>query len=118
MLAFDKKLCYIVCTGLPITVSRRPKIGGGTGGQIMPHDYAESLQRLAISESGFIFDPASGQSFTVNETGLNLIRLLQKSSDVQAIIAQLQQEYDIDGSEMGRDIEDFQDELGELLGLK
>jgi len=87
-------------------------------GWIMPHEYAQSLQRLAISESGFVFDPASGQSFTVNETGLALIRLLQKSSDVQVIIGQLQQEYDIGVSELERDIEDFQDELGELLGLQ
>ena len=84
----------------------------------MPHDYAQSLQRLAISESGFVFDPASGQSFTVNETGLALIRLLQKSSDAQAIIGQLQQEYDIGVTDLERDIEDFQDELGELLGLQ
>lgn len=84
----------------------------------MPHDYAESLQRLAISESGFVFDPASGQSFTVNETGLALIRLLQKNSEVQAVVKQLQQEYDIAVPELERDIEDFQDELGELLGLQ
>lgn len=84
----------------------------------MPHDYAESLQRLAISESGFVFDPASGQSFTVNETGLALIRLLQKNSEVQTVVKQLQQEYDIAVPELERDIEDFQDELGELLGLQ
>ena len=84
----------------------------------MPHDYAQSLQRLAISESGFVFDPASGQSFTVNETGLALLRLLQKSSDVQSIIGRLQQEYDIGVTELERDIGDFQDELGELLGLQ
>jgi len=84
----------------------------------MPHDYAESLQRLAISESGFVFDPASGQSFTVNETGLTLIRLLQKNSDIQLVIEQLRQEYDIGTPELERDIEDFQDELGELLGLQ
>jgi hypothetical protein len=84
----------------------------------MPHDYAESLQRLAISESGFVFDPASGQSFTVNETGLALIRLLQKNSEVQVVVKQLQQEYDIAVPELERDIEDFQDELGELLGLQ
>ena len=94
------------------------KIAVAQEGLVMPHDYAESLQRLAISESGFVFDPASGQSFTVNETGLALIRLLQKNSEVQTVVKQLQQEYDIAVPELERDIEDFQDELGELLGLQ
>jgi len=84
----------------------------------MSHEYAGQLQRLAVSESGFIFDPASGQSFTVNETGLTLIRLLQNNDDTQALSTILQQTYEADPSELARDIDDFQDELAELLGLK
>ena len=38
------------------------------------------FQRLASSESGFVFDPVSGQSYTVNETGLALLRLLQNNN--------------------------------------
>ena len=32
----------------------------------------QALRRLAISESGFVFDPMSGHHFTVNETGLGM----------------------------------------------
>ena len=30
------------------------------------------LRNLAVSESGFVFNPSSGHSFSVNETGLKL----------------------------------------------
>ena len=45
-----------------------------------PFPPLSNLQQLAISESGFIFDPSSGHNFTVNETGLTMLRLLQKDN--------------------------------------
>ena len=40
-------------------------------------DIADNLRRLALSESGFVFDSASGQSFTVIDTRLEQLGLLQ-----------------------------------------
>jgi hypothetical protein len=37
-----------------------------------------ATKRLALSESGFVFDPVSGQSFSVNETG----RVIQPAPNV------------------------------------
>ena len=45
-----------------------------------------SLQRLAISASGFVFDPVSGHNFTVNETGLTILRLLQKNNELNTLL--------------------------------
>ena len=48
---------------------------------------AQALHRLAISESGFVFDPMSGHHFTVNETGLEILKLLQKEQDLDMLLA-------------------------------
>lgn len=42
------------------------------------HLNRDRLQSLAISETGFIFDPQTGQSFTVNATGLLVLDLLKQ----------------------------------------
>lgn len=54
-----------------------------------PFPSLSNLQRLTISESGFVFDPVSGHNFTVNETGLSTLRLLQKETDIEPILSQL-----------------------------
>jgi hypothetical protein len=76
----------------------------------------EVLKRLAVSESGFIFDPASGHNFTVNETGLVLLRLMQKEERLDQILATLGQEYDAEPREMERDVLEFVSALRENVG--
>ncbi len=39
---------------------------------------SERLQQLAVSDTGFIFDPQSGQSFSVNDTGLFVLQQLKR----------------------------------------
>ena len=40
-------------------------------------DALTRLSDLAISDSGFVFDPYTGASFSVNLTGLTLLRALK-----------------------------------------
>lgn len=62
---------------------------------------------IAISDSGFIFDPATGNSFTTNPIGLQIMRaLLQNLSETQ-IIEQLLNDYDSNESTVARDLSDF-----------
>ena len=72
-------------------------------------------RRLAISESGFVFDPVSGQSFTVNETGLAVLRRFQQSTDIAEIQQSLAGIYDIQLHELERDINDFSSDLTEIM---
>ena len=65
------------------------------------------LQRLAISESGFIFDPASGHSFSVNSTGLEILRILQKDADFDKLSEWLKNTYQVDERQLERDIIEF-----------
>ncbi len=73
------------------------------------------LKRLALSESGFVFDPSSGQSFTVNETGLAILRLAQQVNDIETLVSKLAMQFDADAVEIERDVPDFATRLKSFL---
>lgn len=68
---------------------------------------AQTLERLAISESGFAFDPVSGHSFTLNETAIEVLRALQKNRKLGDLRDRLLAEYDVDESTLDRDLLEF-----------
>lgn len=70
-----------------------------------------ATKRLALSESGFVFDPVSGQSFTVNETGLVILRLAQQEDDLDQLVEQLAEQFDANIVEINRDVQDFANRL-------
>jgi len=75
------------------------------------------LNRLAISESGFVFDPASGHNFTVNVSGLVLLRLLLKHQRLDQILNELEAEYDASRRELERDVVEFISAVKENVGV-
>jgi len=75
----------------------------------------EILRRLALSESGFVFDPVSGDSFTVNETGLALLRLLQRETDTSALTEAITTAFDVTSTTVERDLIEFFGSLRQLL---
>lgn len=81
-----------------------------------PFPPLSSLQRLAISESGFVFDPVSGHNFTVNETGLSILRLLQKDTEVEPVLELLSTEYDAPIRDIERDVLEFAGVLRDFVG--
>ena len=76
---------------------------------------ADVLKRLAVSQSGFVFDPVSGRSFSVNPTGLRILGLLQQETDIAALIETLTAEYDVDRRQAERDVGEFVGVLREQL---
>jgi len=75
-----------------------------------------NLQRLAISESGFVFDPVSGHNVTVNETGLFILRLLQRNNQLNPLLDKLISEYDTPRRELERDVLEFAGLLRDYVG--
>ena len=65
------------------------------------------LQRLAISETGFVFDPVNGDSFTLNSSGLMLLRLFQRLNDIKAVVADVVSGFDVSERDAERDILEF-----------
>ena len=74
-----------------------------------------TIRRLAVSESGFIFDPASGRSFTVNETGVDILRALQRGDDIDEIRGQLAADYEVAPQTLERDLTEFLGSLKDQL---
>jgi hypothetical protein len=67
----------------------------------------DNIKSLAISDSGFIFDPVSGHSYTINETGLTLLRMLKTDKEIAEIIQDFLVEYDVSEDELDLDIQEF-----------
>lgn len=74
------------------------------------------LERLAINDEGFIFDPETGNSYTVNKTGLFIIKLLKEGKNEEEIVKALTEEFEIGEDEAKRDLVDFLEQL-RLYGL-
>jgi hypothetical protein len=64
-------------------------------------------ENIAISDSGFLFLPTTGETFTLNEIGKKIFKLLQSKKTTDEIVNELVEEYDVDKLTLERDIEDF-----------
>ena len=77
----------------------------------------EAIQRLAVNDNGFVFDPVTGRSFTVNASGLALLRLMAREQDVQSIVERLTESWDVEPRVAERDLIEFAAELRKGLGV-
>ena len=66
-----------------------------------------ALRRLAMSDSGFVFDPVNGESYTVNPSGLAVLRLLKEGRSFSEILQQIAREFKVDTRKAERDVSDF-----------
>jgi PqqD family protein of HPr-rel-A system len=69
------------------------------------------LARLAVNSEGFVFDPQTGESFTVNASGGLIIRSLSQSVSDDAAIDALVETFDITRQEAQGDLRDFIQQL-------
>ncbi len=67
----------------------------------------DKLSSLAISDTGFIFDPATGQTYNTNLTGIEIIRSLKAGMEVRQIMDALLDEFDVQENELEVDLMDF-----------
>lgn len=51
------------------------------------------LAQLALSDSGFVFDPNTGQSFSVNQSGLWLLRQFKQCEQLTQIVSLMIEQY-------------------------
>ena len=67
----------------------------------------ETVARLAMSDSGFVFDPVSGRSYSVNATGLAILRLLQAPTGLTEVVEALGDQFEGDAATLERDVIEF-----------
>jgi hypothetical protein len=65
------------------------------------------LKELAISENGFVFDPHSGGTFTLNATGQLIIKGLRDALTPEEVIELLHANFDGVTRNVREDVQDF-----------
>ena len=64
-------------------------------------------KNIAVSETGFVFDPTSGESYSINPTGQQIIALLKEDKSPKEISAIMCGEYEIDEASFEKYYYDF-----------
>ncbi len=75
-------------------------------------------KNIAISDEGFLFNPSTGDSFSTNPIGAELINLLKKNVSTEEIVEIIYQKYDVDRLLFERDLEDFMIQLKDFNVLE
>lgn len=73
------------------------------------------VARLALSDSGFVFDPVTGRSYTVNATGLAVLRTLGKAAGLADVLDAVGAAFDGDPATIERDVIEFAAQLRSQL---
>ncbi len=64
-------------------------------------------KNIAVSESGFLFDPTTGESFNLNKTGQFLVKLLAEGKTENEATDLVLQKYDVEETTFQRYFDDF-----------
>ncbi|TSA25116.1 MAG: PqqD family protein, partial [Bacteroidetes bacterium] len=64
-------------------------------------------KHIAISESGLVFHPDSGESFSVNPIGVEIIHLMQEGKSFDEICDAILEKYATDRTTFEKDYHDF-----------
>jgi len=71
-------------------------------------------KNLALSETGFVFDPSNGNSFATNPIGLSIVKMLKEGKDIKTIKKNILDQYLTDDNSLEKDIYDFMNMLKKL----
>ena len=71
-------------------------------------------KNLALSDSGFVFNPSSGDTFSTNPIGLEIINHLKQGLDKDEIKKLIMKRYQIEATAFEKDYYDFVTTLKQL----
>ena len=71
----------------------------------------QRLRSLALNPDGFAFDPTTGESFTLNATGLVILEGLREGLTHEELTARLVERFEVVSDDASRDVDDFMDHL-------
>lgn len=73
---------------------------------------------VAISETGFVFDPTTGDSYSLNQIGTEIIEMMKQDKSEEFIRDVLLEKYEIDKNNLERYFFDFVTMLREFQLLE
>ncbi len=68
-------------------------------------------RNIALSENGFVFNPSTGDSFTLNATGKEVLELIKENKNIDQITAHMLGKYEVDKVILDRYLVDFMNDL-------
>ena len=73
-----------------------------------PQKTVMKLNRMvAISETGFVFDAETGDSYSLNPLGLNIVEMIKNRMSVEDIKERLAREYEVTPETLDKSLDDF-----------
>lgn len=75
----------------------------------------QRIRQLTVNPRGFVFNRATGATFTTNETGQRILELLLQGETEETIAATLTAEFAVEEDEAGEDLATFLDDLEQYL---
>ncbi|MDD3079012.1 MAG: PqqD family protein [Paludibacter sp.] len=75
-------------------------------------------KNIATSDEGFLFNPTTGDSFSTNPIGTEIILLMKKDRTSKDIVDAICEKYDVDRALFERDLDDFTLQLKEFSLLE
>ena len=67
----------------------------------------QRLRDLAVSDTGFVFDPMSGATFNANASALTILDALKRGLDREGVVRAVEGRFEVLGADVGRDVDDL-----------
>ena len=64
-------------------------------------------EEVKISDNGFVFNSKTGDSFSLNPFGLELIKTIKEEKDLEILKNELLEKYDVDDLTLEKDFYEF-----------
>lgn len=71
-------------------------------------------KKIAVSESGFVFDPTTGDSYSLNPIAAEILEMVKKEMNDDEIKSTLQEKYDVTSSVLEKSLDEFYSSLRNL----
>jgi hypothetical protein len=68
-------------------------------------------KNIASSETGFLFNPGTGDSFTANPVATDILQLMKENKSDAEIQKQILEKYQVDKTQLSKDWDDFMIQL-------
>lgn len=69
-------------------------------------------KNVALSDSGFLFNPSTGDSYSVNPIGIEILKMFQQGKTDDQIMKAITDDYMTDKASIEKDLYDFKVILG------
>ena len=72
-------------------------------------------ENIAISDSGYLFNPSTGESFIVNPLGMEVLQFVKKGKSFEEISREILNRFSVDSITFEKDYQDFIHQLRQYL---